>query len=183
MTSNAFVAIDPTDRERHDLAAALMAAGPGPPLPGRRVRPENWHITLRFLGPVDDVTLDRLAHELEDVLDAEPVDLLCSGLGAFPRASRATVIYVGVEDPTGILDAVAATCETACRELGLEPEERPFTPHVTLARVRPPVDVRRTFERFTEFRSRIRADRVSIMRTHAERGGVRYETLETITFG
>ncbi len=183
MTDNAFVAIDPTDAERHELAAALDAASPGSRLPGRRVRPENWHLTLRFLGPLDDMMLDRVVRELDEAITGVPTDLSCTGLGAFPRAARATVLYVGVEDPTGTLDALAATCEAACRDVGLDPEERSFTPHITLARLRPPVDVRRTFERFGEFRSRIRADRVSVMRTHAGRGGVRYETIDTIPLG
>ena len=183
MTANVFVAIEPSDAERHELAAALTDASPGPPLPGRRVAPENWHITVRFLGPAEELIIERLAHELDRSVDTEPFELTCCGLGTFPRASRASIIYAGVCDPTGSLDALAATCESACRDLGLAPEERPFVPHITLARVRPPVDVRSLVLRFGEFRMRIRVDRLAIMRSIPGRAALRYETLETLRLG
>jgi 2'-5' RNA ligase len=182
VTTNAFVAVDLDDADRHDLAAALTEASPGPPLPGKRTPPENWHITLRFLGPVDDVLLDRLTHALESSLDVGGGHVACTGLGAFPRASKAAVAYAAIEDD-GLLAGLAANCEDVCRDLGLEPEERPFVPHLTLARIRPPVDLRRRFEAFGEFRVRIAVRGVSVMRTVPRRGGVQYRTVAMLPLG
>lgn len=180
MSANVFLAVDLSDDERHSIAAALTEAGPGRPIPGRRTHPDTWHVTLRFLGPLEDPTLDRIEHELSRSIDVDRFTVSCSGIGAFPRPSKATVVYAGIEDREGRLDALSGLCEGAARDVGLEPEERPFVPHLTLARVRPPVDVRPLFDVFGEFRERIRVDAVSLMRTIPGRGGVRYETIAEV---
>lgn len=180
MTANAFVAVDLDDADRHALAAALTEASPGPPLPGRRTPPENWHITLRFLGPVDDTVLEVLTHSLDSSIESGVGRVTCTGLGAFPRPSKASVAFAAIEDDGGLLRALAASCEDACRDIGLGAEERPFVPHLTLARIRPPVDLRRRLEAFGDFRVRIPVERVSVMSTVPRRGGVEYRTIATI---
>lgn len=174
VTGNSFLAVDLSADERHELAAGLHAASPGPRIPGRRTKPQNWHVTLRFLGPIDDLTRDLLLAEVEQTLDVARAHVRISGLGAFPRPSKATVMYASVVDPGAALDALAAQCEDACREIGLEPEERPFVPHVTLARIRPPRDVRRLIEAFGEFSVRIAVNSVSLMRADHAGGDLRY---------
>lgn len=180
MTTNAFIAVDLADAERHALAAALAEASPGPRLPGRRTPPANWHITLRFLGPVDDDLLDRIDHGLTELTLAGSGAVRCVGLGAFPKPSRATVVFGAIDDGEELLERLAAVCEDLCRDLGLEPEERPFVPHLTLARVRPAVDVRRLFDSFGEFAIRIRVREVVLLRTISGRDGVRYERRSAI---
>jgi 2'-5' RNA ligase len=175
VSGNLFFAVDLSADERQGLAAALTEASPGPRVPGRRVHPDNWHITLRFLGPIDDATCERVVHELEETLDARRGRVRCSGLGAFPRTSRASVMFAAVDDGDDLVGSLAAQCETACREVGLEPEERPHVPHVTLARIRPPRDVRRLIETFGEFSIWLAIDEITLMRTVQGEGGVRYE--------
>lgn len=174
MTGNSFLAIDLSTTERHDLAAALHEASPGPRIPGRRTHPDSWHITLRFLGPIDDVLRDRLSMELADGFDGRSGHVRVSGLGAFPRASKGTVLYAAVSDLDGLLDPLAAQCEIACREVGMEPEERPFLPHLTLARIRPPRDVRRLIETFGDFSVRVAVREVLLMTGRRDRDGLRY---------
>ena len=129
---------------------------------------------MRFLGQIDEITRDRIAMEVDETLDAHGGQVHVTGLGAFPRASKATVMYAAVVDPGGILDAIAAQCEQACRDVGLEPEERPFVPHLTLARIRPPRDVRRLIDTFGEFSVRLAVEGIVLM--HGEQGsrGLRY---------
>lgn len=136
--------------------------------------PENWHITVRFLGPIDGLVRDRLAKEVEEGLDAQGGHVRVSGLGAFPRPSKATVMFASVVDSDDILDPIAAQCEQACRDVGLEPEERPFVPHLTLARIRPQTDVRRLIGAFDEFSVRLGVERVSLMRGEQGQDGIRY---------
>lgn len=132
-----FLAVALDDDARHALAARLAAiADDG--LPGKVVPPGNWHLTLRFLGPTSEVRRDLLLAALEAGLDQPSFTTRLAGLGAFPRLTAATVLWVGVDDPAGGLTGIAEVCETAARAVGFEPEERPFHPHVTLARVRPP---------------------------------------------
>lgn len=103
------------------------------PLAGARwVEPENFHITLRFAGDIDNRTADEFAVFLDDI-EIEPFDIRISGLGAFGgRTPR--VIWAGVEG--GQLDHLQKAHERAARSAGLEPDSQTYRPHVTLARLR-----------------------------------------------
>jgi RNA 2',3'-cyclic 3'-phosphodiesterase len=103
-------------------------------LPGARwIDPENYHITLRFIGDIDD----RLAHEIASLLDGvkrRSFEVRFGGVISFgghkPRA-----IVVSVE-PIQPLIELQSELERLMQRLGLEPESRKFMPHVTLARLR-----------------------------------------------
>lgn len=103
-------------------------------LPGARwVDPENYHLTLRFIGDVDDPTAHEVASMLGRVKRA-PFDLHLEGLSSFGgRKPRAVVASVPPNQP---LMEVQAEHERLLQRIGLEPEGRKFTPHVTLARLR-----------------------------------------------
>lgn len=180
MTQNAFLAVDLTDIARHDLSAALVEASPGVPIPGKRVEPRNWHITLRFLGPVDDVTLDRVAMELSETIGEVQGSCTVRGLGAFPNAARASVLYAAVRDRDRLLSRLAAWCETAVRDVGLEADERPFVPHLTLARYRPRRDVRATIDGFGDLDVRLSVGSVVAFRSLTVRGTTTYEPIHEI---
>lgn len=138
MIRRLFLAVGLDDDTRHALAAHLDAHL-DEPLPGSRVPPQNWHITLRFLGKVDDVQRDRLVHHLDEHVDVGSFTVRYGGLGAFPRPSKATVGWLAVDAPE--LESLAAHAEEAATSVGLMPEERPFHPHLTLSRIRPPQDI------------------------------------------
>jgi 2'-5' RNA ligase len=103
------------------------------PLAGARwVEPDNFHITLRFAGDIDNRTADEFAGFLDDIA-LEPFDIRISGLGAFGgRTPR--VIWAGVEGDQ--LDVLQRAHERAARSAGLEPDPQTYRPHVTLARLR-----------------------------------------------
>jgi RNA 2',3'-cyclic 3'-phosphodiesterase len=124
-----FVALDlPWDLRQR--VAALVGGG----IPGARwVPPENYHMTLRFIGEAP-------AHRAEEIdlalagLRARGFSLTLAGLGAFAKGGRSTALWVGVErNPQ--LDHLQNKIETALQRIGLEPERRRFQPHVTLARL------------------------------------------------
>ena len=103
-------------------------------LPGARwVDPENYHLTLRFIGDVDD----DVAHEIASVLgrvNRAPFELHVDGLTFFGgKKPRAVVAAV---PPVAALLEVQAEQERLMQRIGLEPEGRKYTPHVTLARLR-----------------------------------------------
>ena len=108
---------------------ALLAGG----IPGARwVPPENYHLTLRFIGEVEGWQ----AQEVDDALAAiraRPFELSLCGLGTFEKAGRIQALWVGVERTEG-LSFLQSKVETALQRIGLEPERRRFAPHVTLAR-------------------------------------------------
>jgi len=180
MSGHVFLAVDLADTERHALSGALTEASPGPPIPGRRPPPPNWHITLRFIGECSDTEADRLIHEVARDLSATPGRVFVSGLGAFPRASKASVLYGAIDDTNGLLGHLAGVGEAAARDVGFEPDERPFVPHLTLSRLRPPNDVRHLIDAFAPFRVPIAVEAVTMMRTHRSRSGVSYQPIDVV---
>jgi 2'-5' RNA ligase len=96
----------------------------------RWTSPEAWHVTLKFLGEVAPGNLPLIVGRLRDVL-ASPFDLDLTGLGLL---SRAGVVYAKIS-PSPALTALAARVEEAMTTCGFEPERRPYSPHLTLARM------------------------------------------------
>ena len=109
--------------------AALRGGLPG----GRWINPENYHVTLRFVGDVDDI----VAHEVASMLGRVrrgPFELYFEDLKSFGgRKPRAIVATLG---PVPALIELQAEHERLMQRVGLEPEGRKYTPHVTLARLR-----------------------------------------------
>lgn len=118
-----------------ELSARLRESGAN----ASWVRPGNIHLTLRFLGEVDEDGLDRLAEVLsERYTSVSPFPLSVRGIGAFPNLRRPSVIWAGVGPVEGALTEVQAAAEAAAQAIGLPEESKSFHPHLTLARLRLP---------------------------------------------
>ena len=115
-----------------DVAQSLAMLRGG--LPGARwIEPENYHVTLRFIGDIDDVLAREIAHLLDQV-QRRAFAVKFNDLYAFRgRKPRAVVAMV---QPTAPLIELQAEHERILQRAGLPPEGRKFTPHVTLARLR-----------------------------------------------
>lgn len=124
-----FVGLALPEAHRHRLS--LIGHG----IEGARwVAPENLHVTLRFIGEVDEDVAEDLTQALGHVA-VEPFAVTIKGVGAFGHPPHA--LWAGVEDdPQGALAQLHANVESALVREGLEPEHRKYTPHVTLARFR-----------------------------------------------
>ena len=107
---------------------------------GRRVRwarPENVHLTLKFLGDVREEGLDDLCATLAEVCGRRAAfDAVLAEFGAFPSARRAQILWVGIGTGSSELRSLAANLDAALVPLGFERERRPYIPHLTLARTR-----------------------------------------------
>ncbi len=100
---------------------------------------DNVHLTLQFLGYVEEAALDKIRAALEQVARRhEPFDVVVRGAGAFPTEKQPRVMWVGCEDGAGGLKALATTVQAATQPLGFEPEHREFSAHLTLGRVKLP---------------------------------------------
>jgi RNA 2',3'-cyclic 3'-phosphodiesterase len=115
----------------NDVAESLLPLMRG--VPGAAWRPrENLHLTLRFFGEVAEPVAEELDAELARVAEATaPFDLALKGAGAFGGADPHT-LWLGASE-SAPLKKLAADCERAARRVGLKPEPRKFSPHVTLA--------------------------------------------------
>jgi 2'-5' RNA ligase len=103
------------------------------------VRPDAMHVTLKFLGDLEKSTVDRLESEFSEAFSCQRAfSLSVSDLRAMPRASRASMIWAVAEDLDGQCAMLADAADRVASVHGIEPERRPFTPHITLARARRP---------------------------------------------
>lgn len=146
----------------------------------RVVKLDNLHFTLRFLGEIDENRAEPLLEALNwAVADAAPFELELRGLGAFPSVERPSVVWVGVRNAVRLkgLDARVAAAASAA---GFGPADRPFHPHLTLARckARPPealFDLLREQAR-TSFGS-FRVERVELIASELTPDGPRYRSV------
>ena len=142
-----FTAIELPDEIREELYRLRM------PLPGARwLKPESYHVTLRFAGDMGNAQAREFVANLA-MIESDGFELRLSGLGAFggddPRA-----IFAAIE-PKPQLEELARAHEKAARNAGLAPETRAFKPHVTLARLKysNAVAVARFLTRYSGYRS------------------------------
>lgn len=143
-----FVAFELPAALREEIGRRTAELRPTLP-PARWVRPEGLHLTLTFLGETDERSLPALGADLAPAFAAAPaLTGRLAGGGGFPPGRPARVVWVGVGvavsgagggDAGGHLVALQRRVDGAARgALGLAPERRPFSPHVTVARPQPP---------------------------------------------
>ena len=99
------------------------------------VERENIHLTLKFLGDVRAGLVPEVA-DLVSGTSFEPFRMALRGVGVFPNLRRPRVVWAGVTEGAGELSEVFGGLEQRLVELGFKPEGRPFSPHITIARVR-----------------------------------------------
>ncbi|MHB8780631.1 MAG: RNA 2',3'-cyclic phosphodiesterase [Candidatus Geothermincolia bacterium] len=136
-----FVAVDIPERLKQAIAKGIGSCRRVAP-DARWVRPENLHLTLKFLGATPQERIDDIAAALESVCGGHAtMHMAMQGPVAFPDARRARVFWVGLGGDMEPLARLAQQIEDGMAELDFEREGRPFTGHITIARLRRPADV------------------------------------------
>ena len=133
----AFIAVHLNEEIRRAIS---QAAGELKPLAqsAKWVPPENCHLTLKFLGEIDPNDVERVNAAMKTVLaGVSRWQISVRGMGAFPEKGLPRVIWVGVDDPPGILVRIASGLNEGLSDLAPK-ERREFVPHVTIARLRDP---------------------------------------------
>jgi RNA 2',3'-cyclic 3'-phosphodiesterase len=130
-----FCGIDLADDVRDKLERLLMHLRPAAHLKWSPVY--NLHITLKFIGEWPEEKLPQLAEALYSVPKRDPIPLEVRGLGWYPNAKNPRVFWAGVHDGPA-LAALTRDIETGLKPLGIVEETRPFSAHLTLARIKDP---------------------------------------------
>jgi 2'-5' RNA ligase len=125
-----FVAIDPPAEALAALDAALGRTRAVAPHGLRWTRPEQWHLTLAFFGEVPDAEVPALTAALAEVVGAEPMALRLAGGGCFGDR----VLWVGLAGDVHALRTLAAAVALTARDVGVAVDDKPYRPHLTLAR-------------------------------------------------
>jgi 2'-5' RNA ligase len=127
-----FVALDIPDQTRESLASLIARLKPKCPS-ARWVRVESMHVTLKFIGHTGEESLPAIRDALAAIRTGDPVQLDFCGLGFFPSERRPRVLWCGISASPNAAELVA-DIDRALGQLGIPPETRSFTPHLTLAR-------------------------------------------------
>ena len=172
----AFVAIFPPPEVRHALVEAAHR------IPGfRPTATERAHLTLKFLGDVPPEALPRIASALEHVsAGQEPFEVATSDFGVFPSPRRASILWAGFDEGTETLSALARAVQTRLEQEGFARENRPYIPHITLARARHPTPFDPTNASLPKLRFTALA--INLVQSKHEPTGIAYSTLARYEF-
>lgn len=151
----------------------------------RWVRPEGIHLTVKFLGNAPAEAVEDLIRAAQDALAGLPrMNLRPSGVGAFPRPKSPRVVWAGLTGDTRPLAELAGRLDGAMAELGFPPETRPFSPHLTLGRVksgRGRVDLVNTIAGLANYDGPpFTAGEITLFRSRLGPDGAKYESLAKI---
>lgn len=161
-----------------DVRAALSTVLVDLDIPGRPAPPENWHVTLRYIGEMDDVAIDRLLAGLDECDLGSRFRLVTGGLGAFPHSSKATVLWMGFRSGLEPLNDLATTVDEVVERIGHGHEDRPFAAHLTLSRIRPPLDVRELVDSVELPSIVLSVTDVTVFESRHDGRGVQYRAIE-----
>ena len=183
----AFVAVELPDEARAALArwqSQLKAAGADVAW----TAPENLHVTMRFLGEIDDAQRQAVERCAEAAAaPAAPFDAALSEPGAFPSTRRPRVLWMGIGQGAEALTQVAGALERGIAASGFAAEDRGFVAHVTLGRARSPRGLSRLAARLEapgwSSPAPFRVDHLTLFQSRLSSAGPAYTALTRIPFG
>jgi 2'-5' RNA ligase len=153
----------------------------------RWVRPENVHLTLRFLGDISTEAIDGIRFALERLaMEIQSFSLRIKGAGVFPGASRPRVLWLGFEEQIHLLE-IYGKLSSLLSEQGIPEEKRPFKGHLTIGRAKGRVDTNRLRVKLAELEGiesqPFAADRVCLFKSDLKPGGAVYTPLVRVRTG
>ncbi len=157
----------------------------------RWVAPASIHLTLKFLGDTPVAQIPALTDALRAAcVGVAPFTLTLAGAGAFPNTRKPNVVWIGVTGQAHVAAQLARQIEDACAALGLAREARPFTPHLTLGRLKrdaAPTERRAVGEEIERAHiatlGMLRVERVSLMQSDLRPTGSVYTQVAAVELG
>ena len=148
------------------------------------VRPESMHITLKFLGDVNQNQIPSIADSITGaVRNISRFSVSIEGTGTFPNDRRPRVIWTGVREGADVLITLAKRVDKVCSAIGFETETRPYKPHLTLGRVRSVKNIQSTIDTLNRdmFHAGVfDVNSIFIMKSDLKPQGAVYSVLKTI---
>jgi 2'-5' RNA ligase len=154
----------------------------------RWVRSENIHLTLKFLGNVEAAKIDEIAETISKTLEGyTPISLKAKGIGVFPGIKRPRVLWIGLTGQLESLIRLQKTLDENLKVFGFPEEKRPFKGHLTMARIKAKIDVKKLGDALMAFRSfeseTFTADQVVLYKSELKPSGAVYTKLASASMG
>ena len=186
-----FIAIPIPEPVRDEIIRIQLELQPLVPRAAARwTRPDQFHLTLRFLGDVPFAGLEKLKESVNAVCrSARPLQLRAEGVGFFPNPHSPRVVWVGIFDKEGLLVELQKRIESAVRPFAAEPGEKNFSGHATLGRLKnlKPPDARKLAAHAQTFKDRTfgewTAHEIEIIRSELSPVGACHTTLVVFRLG
>jgi len=150
------------------------------------VNPTSIHLTLKFLGNVEEGNVEDIARGIQNMVKGvKPWSAVVRNMGAFPSLKNPRVVWIGIEDQGGQLVRLQNQIEQQMSKLGFEEEKRAFSPHLTLGRVRSPKGKHELVNYLLDERERvfgeINVDRVILFKSELRPSGAVYMPLRELS--
>jgi len=154
----------------------------------RWVIPEKIHLTLKFFGNIEELRIDPISKSIEGVIqNTPPFFLKVKGVGAFPHLKNPRVIWMGLAEGRETLLSFQKQIETLLEEIGFQPEDRPFHPHLTLGRMRSSRGKEELAGRMEKFKEEefgtFRVEKVILFKSDLKPTGPIYTSLKEMRLG
>ncbi|HUV56493.1 MAG TPA: RNA 2',3'-cyclic phosphodiesterase [Dehalococcoidales bacterium] len=183
-----FIAIELPDELKQELSQLQAKLKSGVPSLVKWVDPYGIHLTLKFLGNIALNRTGEITRVIEEAAKGTaPFHLKVKQLGVFPNLRRVQVVWVGISGEVDKLGQLQQRIESGLARLGFTPESRPFTPHLTLARVRDQasLDEQQRLGQLiasTSFESAhsIEVDAINLMKSQLTREGAIYSRISSV---
>jgi 2'-5' RNA ligase len=179
-----FIAIEIPNEIKQQIAAA-QAGFRNADIDASWPRPEGIHLTLKFLGEVPETQTSDIVRALQNsVRGMRPFRIEIGGAGAFPNARNARVLWIGVTGEMEELNRLQAGVEDAMARIGFDREDKPFKPHLTLARIK----YIRSRDRWLAAMDQVKdirlagfeVESISLMKSELKRTGAKYAEIAKI---
>jgi len=182
-TVRTFIAVDLSARVKAQIAGLIAELSPLSSAV-RWVQPEGLHLTLKFLGEIPEARLADIFASLEKALTGRPsFRFRLSGTGGFPSLRRPRVLWIGLREGREQLQELSGLVEKALVPCGFPPEKRPFSPHLTIGRIKSPHGIQALLEKLPgiDFTSTpLTAEGVKVMKSRLKPTGAEYSALKII---
>ncbi len=186
MDLRCFIAIELSEevKKNIDIAVSILRAKNADV---KWIPSENMHLTLKFLGKTPEELLPEIKENLSGVAASHrPFYIRIYGAGAFPNTRYPRVIWIGIID-SDELKALQEEIEESMEALGFKKEDRPFSPHLTVGRVRSPKGKEMLMEELATFKKmdfgNIEVKNISIIKSELKPTGAQYTIISEVPFG
>jgi len=154
----------------------------------RWVRSENIHLTLKFLGDVEEIKIYEIAKAVSKTVKGyTPILLQAKGIGVFPGMKRPRVLWVGLTGQLEALVRLQKTLDENLKMLGFPGEKRPFKGHLTMGRIKDKIDVKKFGDALMAFRNfeseTFAASQINLYKSELTSSGAVYAKLASVSLG
>lgn len=154
----------------------------------RWVRPENIHLTLKFLGDVQTKDIDNISRAITRTADGiATISLKAKGIGVFPGIKRPRVLWVGLTGQLEFLMQLQQTLDSNLKDIGLLQEKRPFKGHLTIGRIKTRMNAKKLGDALIAFRNfeteTFIADKIILFKSELKPQGAVYTQLASAPLG